>query len=133
MRRLLSIALVCFCGGIPLQGQLIAKVRSITRTPGKVVVKIELQNQLSSPVESARAYLFLLDEKGKVQGRKSEWVINATRRPGPLGAGEKRLWHFVLNRADAEFQRVQFGFSRLILEGGRVVDAKSNSRVESSE
>ena len=61
----------------------------------KSLVKLELNNTYDQAIKDARAWVFLMDEEGKVVGNKAAWIIGGDRvEPGnrtqpPLEKGEK--------------------------------------------
>jgi hypothetical protein len=88
----------------------------------KAVTKLELKNSYAEKIESARATLFLLDDQGKVVGQATQWVIGGTKERPALEPGKETVFNFVVPTEKA-FTTIRLTFTRLILEGGKSVDA----------
>jgi len=88
----------------------------------KSVTKLTLKNTYTEKIESARATLFLIDEQGKVVGQATQWVIGGNKERPALEPGKETVFNFVVP-TDKAFTTTRLTFSRLILEGGKSVDA----------
>lgn len=115
------LSLLLFC---PL---LASAQLSVTVAPSKTigqksVTKLELKNTYAEKIESARATLFLLDERGKVVGQATQWVIGGTKDRPALEPGKETVFNFVVP-TDKAFTTTRLMFSRLVLAGGKAVDA----------
>jgi hypothetical protein len=117
--------------------QLAVSVSPVKVTGSKALVKLELKNTFAEKIESARAVCFLLDEQGKVVGQATQWVIGgalqaATGQRPPLGAGATNTFHFVIptERATLTNLAARVSFTRVVLEGGKMVDVKQGVTVE---
>ena len=87
----------------------------------KAVIKLTLKNTFKESVESARATVFLLDERGQVVGQAVQWVIGTKDKP-PLAPDATTTYNFVVPM-DKPFTKTRVSFNRIILEGGKVADA----------
>ena len=99
------------------------KVNDSKRTGDKAVIKLEMKNTFAEKTESARAVVFLLDDRGKVVGQMTRWVIGGgtNDRPSllPNSAADD---NFVVSTAKP-FTTTKVTFNRLVLEGGKLGDA----------
>jgi hypothetical protein len=105
-------------------------------TGEKVVVPLKLENKIASKIESARAAVFLMDEKGKMVGQGMLWVIGGGKGKEGLAAGATNVFHFVVTTekpVTATNLTARVNFSRLVLEGGKVVEIKGNVVVKEGE
>jgi hypothetical protein len=94
----------------------------------KTIIKMELQNTFSNKIESARAVVFLLNDEGKVVGQETRWILGGTKdRPG-LEPNAKTDFHFVVP-SDKPFTKTRITVTRLILEGGKLVNPSQEVRL----
>jgi hypothetical protein len=98
-------------------------------TGNKAVIKLTMQNTYGTTVESARVAVFLKDEKGKVIGQKAEWVIGGSKDK-PALAPNTGAEYFLMVPADKPFQKTDVIFTRIILEGGQVIQAGKGFQLE---
>lgn len=95
----------------------------------KAIVKMDLQNTFTNAIESARAVVFLMDEKGKVVGQETRWIVGGSKdRPG-LAPDAKATFNFVVQSAKP-FTKTKTVVTRLVLEGGKVADVSKNVQIE---
>lgn len=95
----------------------------------KTVIKLTMVNTYSNTVESARVALFLVDEKGKVVGQRAEWVIGGTKDKPALPPQGTATYYFNVP-TDKAFQKANVIFTRIILEGGEVIQAGKGFQLE---
>ena len=108
-----------------LKANLLVKVDDPKTVGKKSVIKLTLKNTFKEQVESARAQIFLFDDHGKVVGQSAQWVIGGTKDKPPLAPDASTTFNFVVP-TEKPFTKTKITFSRIILEGGKVVDpAKS--------
>jgi hypothetical protein len=113
--------------------ELLVSVAPPKTTGSKTVVKLDMKNGFTEKIESARAVVFLLDEQGKTVGQPTtRWVVGGSNANG-LAPGATNSFHFVIASekplATTNLAaRVQF--SRVILEGGRLVDVMKDVRIQ---
>jgi len=85
-----------------------------------------MRNGFSEQIDSARAVVFLLDDRGKMVGQGTRWVIGGNNDKPGLAAGSTNSFHFVI-ASDKPFTTTNLTakvtFSRVVLEGGKVADA----------
>src|SRR5436309_3541902 len=62
----------------------------------KTIIKMELQNTFTNRIESARAVVFLLDDKGKVVGQETRWILGGTKDRPALAPEVKAIFNFVV-------------------------------------
>jgi hypothetical protein len=86
------------------RAQLAVTVSPVRVTGQKAIVPLVMKNTFADKIESARAACFLLDEKGKMVGQGTRWVVGGTKdRPG-LAAGATNTFQFVI-AADKAFTK----------------------------
>ena len=98
-------------------------------TGSKAIVKLSMRNTYTNSVVSARAAVFLLDEKGKIVGQKAAWVIGGTKENPPL-ATESTTRYYVVIPAEKPFKKARLTFTRIILEDGKVIEAGKGYKLE---
>ena len=86
-----------------------------------------MTNHYTNAVESARAVLFLIDDQGKVVGQETKWVIGGTKDKPPLAPQASTLYYFSVPTTKP-FKQTKLTFTRIILEGGKVVEAGKMAR-----
>jgi hypothetical protein len=88
---------------------------------------MEIKNTFAEKVESARATVFLLDEKGKIIGQATRWVIGGNKQKAGLAPDTTHTFNFVIG-LDKPLIGTNFttkvNFSRIVLEGGKLADPK---------
>jgi hypothetical protein len=114
-----------FCA-MTTQAQLIVNVLQPKVEGKKAVVSLQMKNEFSQKVESARASVFLLDEQGKMVAQSTKWVIGGTQDRPALASGATNSFFFVIT-SDKPFATTNLttkvNFSRVVLEGGKLADA----------
>lgn len=109
--------------------QLAVTISPVKATGQKAIVPLEMKNGFGKKIESARAVCFLLDDKGKMIGQSTHWVIG--RHAGAasnigLAPGATNTFNFVvpaIKPLTTTNLTANVLFSRVVLEGGQVVDA----------
>ena len=118
------------------QAQLAVTVSPVKTTGSKAVVPLAIKNGFAEQIESARAVCFLLDDQGKVVGHSTQWVIGAGREKSPLAPGATNAFNFVV-AADKPLTTTNLtakvSFSRVVLEGGRLADARRDVQIKRTE
>ena len=102
-------------------------------TGNKTVVTLGLKNTFSQPIESARAIVFLLDEKGKMVGQSTKWGIGGSPSERGLAAGATNVFNFVITSTQpltSTNLTAKVSFERLILEGGKLTNPNKVVTVE---
>jgi hypothetical protein len=107
---------------------LVVKVDGPKTVGTKTIIPITMKNTFKQKVESARAQVFLMDDKGKVVGQAVKWVIGGTKDKPALAPDAETTFNFVI-QTDKPFTTTKLSFTRIILEGGKVVDAASGFEV----
>ena len=69
------------------RADLIVKVDKPKTVGAKSIVKLTMKNTFKQRIESARAEVFLTDEKGKMVGQAARWVIGGTKDKPNLAPG----------------------------------------------
>jgi len=105
-------------------------------TGNKTVVTLGLKNTFAQPIESARAIVFLLDEKGKMVGQSTKWVIGGGKDAPKMAAGATNIFNFVITSAEpltSTNLTAKVSFSRVVLEGGKLTNPSKEVTVEQSK
>ena len=117
-------SILLFASALVVRGELSVTVADPQSTGTKAIVKLTMKNNYTNAVESARAVVFLIDAQGKVVGQRTEWVIGGTREKPGLAAGVTAEFNLVVP-ADKPFEKANVKFTRIILEGGRLVEPEA--------
>ena len=135
-----NLQLVMLCGIFlslqAVQAQLLVKVSPPKISGQKVLVRMDFKNAFADKVTSARAVVFLLDEKGKMISQETRWVIGGRGDRPALSIGSTNTFNFVLTSVQpfsTTNLATKVSFSQLVLEGGKTVDPSKNVRIEKLE
>jgi hypothetical protein len=107
---------------IHAEASLVVTANEPHSTGTKAIVKLTMQNTYTNMVESARAAVFLLDETGKVVGQTAQWVIGGNKDK-PALAPDASTVYYVTVPADRPYKKAKVLVTRIVLEGGKVVEA----------
>ncbi len=127
----LVLCSLLFCP-VLLQGALLVTADPPEATAGKVLVKLAMKNTFTEKVESARAVVFLLDERGKVVGQTARWVIGGAKESPALAPGATNVFNFVIatdKPITTTNLTAKVSFTRVVLEGGKLADVGKEVRV----
>jgi len=116
--------------------QLHVTISPVRLTGHKAVVPLSLENRFLETVESARAVVFLLDERGKaVSLPTTRWVVGGSRGARELAAGATNTFHFVVT-GQKPFTTTNLtakvAFSRVVLDGGKLANANKDVVLKTS-
>jgi hypothetical protein len=125
----LRIILLIFVGTCIAQAGLTVKVNEPKSTGTKVIITLTMTSTFKEKVESARAQVFLMDEKGKVVGQNVQWVIGGKKDRPPLVPDASTEFNFVI-QTDKPFKTAKVSFISVLLEGGKAVDVKQNVEIQ---
>jgi|SRR5882672_6183155 len=120
--------------GLRCTAQLTVLVGPVKVSGQKAVVSLALKNDLRSKVESARAVVFLLDERGKIAGQATQWVLGGSKTNG-LMPGATNAFNFVVPISKPLLTTnlaAKVTFSRVVLEGNKLADISKDVRVTPS-
>ena len=134
--RIFSLVVSLLLCSLLAGAELAVTVSPVQITGQKAIVLLAIRNNFGEKVESARAAVFLLDEKGKMVGQGTRWVIGGGKDKAGLVAGATNIFHFVVTTdkpVTATNLTARVNFSRLVLEGGKVVEIKGNVVVKDAE
>jgi hypothetical protein len=123
---------VVMLGAMAAHGQLAVTVSPPKVVGQKAVVSLALKNRLADKVESARAVCFLLDERGKMLGQMTRWVIGGSDESRGLPAGATNSFHFVITTDKPILKTnltAKVTFSRVVLEGGKLADPQRDVQI----
>jgi len=115
------------------RADLIVNVATPNTVGQKAVVKLNLKNTFPEKIESARASVFLLDEKGKMVGQSTKWVIGGTKNQASLAPGATNSFFFVIT-SEKPFATTNLAtkvnFNRVVLEGGKLADVTEDVHIK---
>lgn len=116
------------------QAQLSVTVSPVKITGQKAIVPLAVKNNFSEKIESARAAVFLLDDRGKMVGQSSKWVIGSGSEYPSLSKGTTNTFHFVITAQKPLPTNLtaKVTFTRVVLENGKVADAMKDVTVVAS-
>jgi hypothetical protein len=115
------------------QAQLTVTVSPVKTTGQKAIVLLTMTNDLAESVESARAVCFLLDEQGKMAGQSTKWVVGGTKDRPALQPKSGTTFNFVITSPQPFITTnltAQVSFSRLVLEGEKLANPKTDVQIQ---
>jgi hypothetical protein len=118
---------------LTVHAQLEVRLLETKQSGNKSLVKLELNNTYDQAIKDARAWVFLMDEDGKVVGNKAAWIIGGDRAESgnrvqlPLDKGEKNEYTLAMDtlrsrEEDESPFKAKITFSRVILADGTSVN-----------
>lgn len=134
-KKAVSLLFICLLSTFA-PGQLAVTISSPKITGEKAVVPFVMQNNFNQKIESARASIFLLDEKGKMVGQSTKWVIGGTPNHASLAPGATNTFNFVLTAVKpitTTNLTAKVVFNRMVLEGGKLADASKDAVISESK
>lgn len=102
----------------------------------KTIIPLAITNNLAQTVESARAICFLLDDQGKMVGESSKWVIGGTKNRPALEPKKETAFNFVITSSQpfaTTNLTAKVSFSRVVLEGGKLADPKTDVQIQNAK
>jgi len=133
MKIFLYFMLVC---AAPAQAQLAVIVSPPKIAEQKAVVELKMKNNFALNVESARAICFLLDDQGKMVGESTKWVIGGTKKRPALESKKETSFNFVITGSQPFVTTnltAKVSFSRVILEGEKLADPKTDVLIQNTQ
>lgn len=128
--QFIPVASFCLCAVFAVaNAELLVKVEELKPVGTKAIVKLTMKNTYNTTVESARAAVFLADDHDKVAGQRTERVIGGTKDRPALAPNGTNVFNFVI-LTDKPYKKAQVTFTRIILEGGQVVEAGKGIQIE---
>lgn len=121
---------------MPLWADFQVAVVATESTPSKSVVKIKARNNFDQNVKAARAWVFLMDDQGKVVGQNAQWIIGGDSSDGPQESEGRKTGAPLEPEKEAEYSiavnhssqganpptQTKITFSRIILADGTLVN-----------
>jgi hypothetical protein len=105
-------------------------------TDQKAVVELKMKNGFTANVESARAICFLLNDQGKMVGESSKWVIGGTKNRPALEPKKETSFNFVITSSQpftTTNLTAKISFSRVVLEGEKLADPKTDVQIQNTQ
>jgi len=133
--RQITLLLVLFYT-VTVMAQLAITVTPPKVTDQKAVVELKMKNGFAEKVESARAICFLLDERGKMVGQSSKWVIGGTKNRPALETKSETSFNFVITGSQpftTTNLTAKVSFSRVVLEGEKLADPKTAVQITNTK
>jgi len=129
----IKLLFLLFGMSLAARADLIVNVATPNTVGQKAVVKLNLKNTFPEKIESARASVFLLDEKGKMVGQSTKWVIGGTKNQASLAPGATNSFFFVIT-SEKPFATTNLAtkvnFNRVVLEGGKLADVTEDVHIK---
>lgn len=95
-------------------------------TGNKAVVSMQMENTFDVPIQSARATVFLVDDKNHVVGQSTtKWVIGGAKGKQALAAGHETAYNFVISAISSGSianLTANVSFNRVVLANGKLAD-----------
>ena len=129
-RILICLTIICAAA---VQAQLTVVLSPVQIGGQKAIVSLAMTNNLADSVESARAVCFLLDEQGKMAGQSTKWVIGGTKDRPALQPKSGTTFNFVITSPQPFITTnltAQVSFSRLVLEGEKLANPKTDVQIQ---
>jgi len=127
------ISLLALLVALTCNAQLEITVSPLKIAGQKILVPLVMQNNFNQKIESARASVFLLDEKGKMVGQSTKWVIGGTPNRTGLAHGATNSFFFVIT-SDKPLATTNLttkvNFNRVVLEGGKLGNPAKDVKIE---
>lgn len=131
--RLFSLSLLCLT---PVFADFQVAVVDTQSTSDKSLVKIKARNAFDQGVKGARAWVFLMDDQGRVVGQRAQWIIGGEPKPSHVPSkipvpqaslnAEDEAEYTIMVAHDSQRggapTRTKITFSRIILEDGTLVN-----------
>ena len=92
-----------------------------------------MTNNLSKSIESARAVCFLLDEQGKMVGQSTKWVVGGAKSQPAMQPKSGTTFNFIITSPEpfaTTNLTAQVSFIRLVLEGQKLANPKSDVQIQ---
>lgn len=105
-------------------------------TGQKTVVTLAMKNNLTEKVESARAVIFLLNEQGAMVGQSTKWVIGGIKTRPALEPKQETTFNFVITNPQPLISTnltAKVSFSRVVLEGEKLADPKTDVQITNTK
>ena len=130
-KRLILVGVIVFA--IRVEANLNVIMSSADVIGQKTIVPLALKNEFTETITSARAAVFVSDERGKVVGQATRWVIGGA--PGKPGLEPKatNAFHFVVTSSkpfESTNLTAKVIFNRVILEDGKSVDPRKSVLIQ---
>src|SRR5438034_9204524 len=129
MKEFLGLTITLISSLSAAHANLVVKFGEPKTTGSKAVIKLEMKNTFTEKIESARAVVFLFDDQGKVVVQMTRWVIGGTKDKPALAPDAKTTFNFVVP-TDKAFTKTKASFSRVVLEGGKSLDANKSVEIQ---
>lgn len=121
---------------LTVQAQLAVTVSPPKVAAQKAVVELKMKNAFTAKIESARAICFLLDEQGKMVGESARWVIGGMKNRPALEPKKETSFNFVITSSQpfaTTNLTAKVSFSRVMLEGDKLADPKTDVQIQNSK
>lgn len=132
MNKIFSVLFFSLCAAA--HGQLAVTVSEPKVTGQKTIVELNIKNDLTNEVQSARAICVLLDAQGKMVGQSTKWVIGQNKTHlDPKGEAK---FDFVITTEQPLISSnltAKVIFSRVILDGGKLANPQDVTSIKSAQ
>ena len=128
----IAVAFVVLASTVTSQAALIVKVNEPEAFTKKTILKLELQNTFAQEIQSVKAVVFAMDDKGAVVGQATRWIVGGTKDNPPLAPSSKTTFNFVIP-IEKPFTKTKLVVTRVVLEGGKLADVSKDVEIRSAE
>ncbi len=125
MKYLLPVIILILYYSPTLRANLEVALTSTESTANKSLVKFKAKNTFSQGIQGARAWVFLMDNEGKVVGQKAQWVIGGKKEKDSLEIDNESEYSVVVDTKSKPTQ-TKITFSKLILADGSSVNPQKH-------
>lgn len=125
-KKVISIALTTLSLFGSLWANLEVSVQGVKSDGAEGQVQLKLRNGFDQGIQSARVWIFMFDEDGKVAGNQSQWLF------GGKGQAEEQLTsaaeqsYTLKVQAERPFKSAQVTFSRIIMADGSMPNPQTS-------
>jgi hypothetical protein len=130
MKIVLRFVLFLAFGTLTACSQLAVTVSPLKITGNKAVVQLKMKNNLDDAVKSARAVCFLLDDRGKMIGQSTKWVVGQNKTG--LAPGATNSFNFVITSSKpfaSTNLTAKLSFTLVVLDGGKLANVQQSVAV----
>lgn len=102
----------------------------------KAIVPMNLTNDFTEKIESARAVVFLMDEQGRMVGQRTDWIIGGLKERPALESGKGMEFNFVVTAIrplTTTNLTTRVVVSRILTEGGKTADPNKDVKIQNQK
>ena len=131
-----TILIIVIFAALTGNAQLAVSISALKVSGQKTVVPLVMQNHFNQKIESARASVFLLDERGKMVGQSTKWVIGGEKTSPSLAPNATNAFNFVIT-SDKPLSKTNLTarvvFNRIVFADGKLGDPAKDVKIENDK